>query len=358
MNTTYSRIFDMDWEIQEWEPGDPVIRGDSLALDTETELLISGAPVKPVTIQVACLATQQVQLARYPHFFDHAHAVLRANPASEWVMHNASFDVNVMGLLPSRWLVRAVDSGKLVDTAIRYILHSLQDGNFIGTYGLDYAFKMLTGYTLPKDDELRLQFKQDVPLRPDQLQYAIMDPIATAICRKCMQRQYPTEDVQLRGAMALQWCSLNGLLVDRDYMDTLAAQMRANMEDTRERLGYWGWHPGRSGNSGVLQELMQYFENQAGVTLPRTDKAKTIKVGKEAKLLFPVGSVPAFINDYVDFKHDEKVLTTYLNPEFIGADGRVHSHFSPLVKTGRTASSKPNVFWPNPIYIPLIKGIL
>jgi DNA polymerase-1 len=37
------------------------------------------------------------------------------------------------------------------------------------------------------------------------------------------------------------------------------------------------------------------------------------------------------------------MLSTYLNDKMIGADGRVHPFFSPLVKTGRTSCSKPNI---------------
>jgi len=343
VQTSVVSIFGMDFELRQWERGDPVITGDCLAVDTETELLISGAPIKPVTCQVCDLERRVVEIATYPYFDEYVEALFGNNPSTTWLMHNAAFDVNVCGRLPSKWLVRALDSGKLIDTAIRFILHTLQDGIFVGTYGLDYAVKIMTGYTIPKDDELRLQFKQGVALRPDQLQYAVTDPVATALLASCMQRQYPTEDVQLRGAMALHWCSLNGLLVDRDYMQQLTEKLQANTVQAKRRLTHWGWHPGRSGNAGVLQTLMQFFEQQAGITLPRTEVAGTIKVGKEAKLLFPVNQVPAFIDDYVDYKHDEKVLTTYLNPEYIGADGRVHSYFAPLVKTGRTSSARPNV---------------
>ena len=50
-----------------------------------------------------------------------------------------------------------------------------------------------------------------------------------------------------------------------------------------------------------------------------------------------------FLDKYTEYKHAEKLLGTYFNPEHVAEDGRAHSRFSEFLITGRTASSSPNV---------------
>lgn len=48
-----------------------------------------------------------------------------------------------------------------------------------------------------------------------------------------------------------------------------------------------------------------------------------------------------FLDKYTEYKHAEKLLGTYFNPEHIAEDGRAHSRFTDFLITGRTASSSP-----------------
>jgi len=49
------------------------------------------------------------------------------------------------------------------------------------------------------------------------------------------------------------------------------------------------------------------------------------------------------VKKFVEYKHQEKMLSTYLNPEFIGKDGRIHARYNGIVRTTRTSCSKPNM---------------
>ena len=48
-----------------------------------------------------------------------------------------------------------------------------------------------------------------------------------------------------------------------------------------------------------------------------------------------------FLDLYTSYKHREKLLNTYLNPETIDSDGRWHTRFNDFLITGRTSSSGP-----------------
>lgn len=50
-----------------------------------------------------------------------------------------------------------------------------------------------------------------------------------------------------------------------------------------------------------------------------------------------------FLEAYTGFKHCEKLISTYLNPEYIKADGKVHPRFHNIKRTGRTSCVKPNM---------------
>ena len=50
-----------------------------------------------------------------------------------------------------------------------------------------------------------------------------------------------------------------------------------------------------------------------------------------------------FLAAYTQYKHLEKLLSTYVTDKYIQGDGRVHTRFSDWLVTGRTSSSSPNV---------------
>lgn len=80
-----------------------------------------------------------------------------------------------------------------------------------------------------------------------------------------------------------------------------------------------------------------------GLVFPRTEEGK-IQLSLKDKWLLVVHNVQdKVLETYIDYKHNEKLLSTYLNPDHIGKDGRIHTRFENYLKTGRTSSSKPNI---------------
>ena len=79
------------------------------------------------------------------------------------------------------------------------------------------------------------------------------------------------------------------------------------------------------------------------IKFPRTDKGKIQVSGKDKWIFKKFGIEDKLVERYISFKHNEKILSTYLNTEFIREDGRIHTRYENYVRTGRTSSSKPNV---------------
>ena len=86
------------------------------------------------------------------------------------------------------------------------------------------------------------------------------------------------------------------------------------------------------------------------VKFSRTDGGKSgkgekkIKVSKKDKWIFTKHNIKdELVETYISYKHNEKMVSTYLNPDHIHCDGRVHTRFENYLLTGRTSSSKPNI---------------
>lgn len=65
--------------------------------------------------------------------------------------------------------------------------------------------------------------------------------------------------------------------------------------------------------------------------------------GSDMWMLSDLGISDPFLNAYIAYKHNEKMLSTYLSDKYIDGDGRVHPRFDPFKITGRTGCSGPNL---------------
>lgn len=85
-----------------------------------------------------------------------------------------------------------------------------------------------------------------------------------------------------------------------------------------------------------IERLLQEYPN---LELETTEKSGRVKISKTDKWRLEDANVKSeFLEAYMDFKHNEKLLSTYLKPEYIKEDGKIHPHFNVLVRTGRTSS--------------------
>ena len=113
----------------------------------------------------------------------------------------------------------------------------------------------------------------------------------------------------------------------------------------------FGWRRGEPGNKKIVQDILKNVEEYTGLVLPRSAKAREIQMSDEAiemmedRAFEEYGEARAhpFIAADKESEHCGKMIGTYLKDELVSADGRVHPYFSPLVKTGRTSCSRPNI---------------
>jgi len=121
---------------------------------------------------------------------------------------------------------------------------------------------------------------------------------------------------------------------------------KAVMAETSKQYnaaGGWEDDSAFKGPTAFVQDHLKKLQAVHGITFAETPGGK-IKMSKdEAWRLESKGIKDEFLEAYIDYKHIEKILGTYLNDEFIYTDGRVHARFNIMVKTGRTSCSKPNL---------------
>jgi DNA polymerase I-like protein with 3'-5' exonuclease and polymerase domains len=348
----YVEISGYKFIVELWKPGMPVIHDEIIAVDTETELLESGAPIKPVLLQACSLQERKIQVAQWPHFFEYWYQLFNENMDTEWVFHNAPFDCDVVGLYRNKelltWLLETLTSRgtrRITDTSIRYVMYALKRGTFYGSSKLSIASKALLGEEIDKEAVIRHTFYQGMELCHDHLVYACKDAAVTLLIRMMMRDEFPTEFNTTRAYFALRDISNNGMQPDVDYLKELQDKFSAQLAEYSGYLACWGYRPGHTGVQKVCEETMQVLEKQAGVRFSRTEKEQLIQVGAQAEEIYKDAGklLPKFIWAYNHHKHSQKISSTYLKSSYIGKDGRVHSYFNPIVKTGRTSSSKPNM---------------
>ena len=94
---------------------------------------------------------------------------------------------------------------------------------------------------------------------------------------------------------------------------------------------------------GPVKFLQDYIERllmeHPNLELETTEKSGRVRISKTDKWRLDDANVKSeFLEAYMDYKHNEKLLSTYLKPEYIKEDGKIHPHFNVLVRTGRTSS--------------------
>jgi len=134
------------YEIVWWVPGSPIFTNARLlGVDSETEYMIKGDSVKPVIAQVCDEDRKIVHVIHHVYWQEYFYGLYLNNPDAIWAFHNAPFDIKVLGdpRIDIPWMMDLLQNNRVVDTMIRFKLHELKRGKFIGVARLDYAAKTL-----------------------------------------------------------------------------------------------------------------------------------------------------------------------------------------------------------------------
>lgn len=222
-----------------WKPGQDVVLGPLIAIDTETELIVDHHFPDLVLLQVT--AGAQVDLVSYEDAPEYMRLLLRYNPDSTYVFVNAAYD---MGVLNMPALYDKVDDGCIVDLMDRYKLWEISERGYVRKpASLAGMSRNVLGLRLKKDDELRLMFTRDKNPSLDQLVYGADDVIATWLLGEKMPKMPTENDSQVMGSIVLDAISRNGMLVDREHFDKKLAEFTEKYERDLDYLEMRGYNP-------------------------------------------------------------------------------------------------------------------
>ena len=324
-------------QIKKWTPGNEVPISEMVAIDTETELIKDHTPPPVVTLQ-AYIGDGMPCFVHYPHIPEFLKDVAKWNPKSHFVFHNAPFDLPVLG--NPEFLLKAADESRLHDTMVHYPLHRIAEHGFLTRRALDYCCEDILGRKLDKNEDVRLTFTRDMPIDDVHVEYACTDAVATYDLRNALT-DCPTEPTHTRGALALDDISRRGLRVDVAEQNRLIKIQKDVQEKALEILADHEYIPGREGNKKVMQNILQGIARKYGIKLEKTAKSGDFSVSKKA--LKKLGNVEIpFLKALQMQAHAAKMISTYMNPKYIGVDGRVHTRYG-IITSGRPNSKEPCV---------------
>jgi hypothetical protein len=308
-------------------------------------------------------------------------------------MHSAAFDLKVTGplLRPEIDVYEAVDTDRVWDTMVLRRLLSLATAGHTarGESSLDHCAREYLGVTLAKDRTdaqgrtVRTGFGQFLGKPPSvipaaYLDYLAQDALATwhlfgelhrrirdvlrhssgvwgyvnaapdrvwggvsdVWLRDVVRRFGPlTHHVQLRASILMDALTANGVAVDRAQREAKAERVRAVLEGCKGRLRERGYLAGEAGSGKALQSILSEFHrDNPDVRLERTPSGAAWSTAEED--LAELAALDPFFRDYADYRHAEKLLSTYLAKM---GPARLHPRFGCLVATGRTSCTGFNL---------------
>ena len=281
--------------------------------------------------------------------------LLTATNDSPLVFHNAAFDLAVIGnqfpkLLPE--VFKALDRNAIRDTYLRERLLKIAEG----TLKLNrYSLKDLASSYLNKDLDKttwRMSYGElkDVPLdkwEQGAIDYAISDTVCTGQIYELQQKHDRANEVfldesnQCRYAFSLFLTSAWGLITDSLRVNALELRTDEEINSLLTSLTENGLvKPDGTRNNKETERLVL----EANPYAKRTEPTKT----------YPYGKVKIDEDSFKDTKNPlllklarYRQLQTLLSKDVEtlkrGTKEPLHTRFEPLLETGRTSSSKPNV---------------
>lgn len=359
--------------------GQPIVCDGAIAFDTETTLIEPGKI--PELIVLTCATESQSFIVPPERISEWVYEIY--NSGCPIVAHNFAFDFHVVyNALEymedcATWK-RMVDEGRAWDTMILDFLVRLANGEEDGplrTRSLADLSEYFLNKPLDKSAQTEwAQFhKKALELVPDRmLEYALLDakvarelfnelhPVAVNIANKfqCLQSQHGplTHHTQLKGSIALTDCTRVGIKVDSKAQQDVAIEIKLQIQDkvqwllenypslfkrdsVKKRLGQLIVNP-VTGVPSLDNKALRIYLHEIAETLkikkvPSTEKSNEITISGE----YWSQHKHEFIQNWLDMQTKAKLL------QFVDQikSGSVNPHYQPLVRTGRTSCSKPNL---------------
>jgi DNA polymerase-1 len=166
--------------------------------------------------------------------------------------------------------------------------------------------------------------------------------LMAALADRGLTRLY--EDIELPLIPVLGRMETRGVLLDVDYLKTLASQYRSELAVIEARVYEVA---GKTFNINSPKQLGDVLFDDLGLgSGGRLKKTPTgARSTRESELTKLRGTHP-IIDAIFDYRELSKLLSTYIEslPGLIGADGRLHTTYSQIgAATGRMSSNNPNL---------------
>ena len=337
-----------------------------LAFDTETFLIEPGnlAP------DLVCVSYAGPDLnARLEHAIDGSPTFRAAADAALWgntplIGANVAYDMGVMlahdpALSDRIWTL--YDKGLVRDVIIRQKMIDIAMGCYRGfrrddsgkTYQIGYSLADLTkrhlGLELSKGaDTWRLRYSElyEVPLcewPADARQYAEDDAVATMAVYQAQEAEAAPllldEPARCRTAWMLHLMSCYGIKTDPGAVAAFVQTTEKHSEEIKGVLVNWGLvRSSGTRDTKAAKALMMSVCQAKSLPIAETDSGDVSLDDAACK-----ATGDPVLAAYADYSSLAKVVSTDLPILLKGVDKPIQTRFEPLLETGRTSSSKPNI---------------
>lgn len=291
------------------------------------------------------------------------------------VGHNLAYDLACLCAMGLPWdvVIEAYESDRVYDTSLRQKLADIAAGCYRGfdregggpPVKIGYSLADLTSRALGRSlakgaDTWRMRYHEldGVPIDSWPVEaraYAMGDALATLEVYEVQEVEVPPDWLvdqhrQARAALWLHMASVHGLSVDGHALARFRASVEAEQEDLGRTLAAHGLLSApvrrRSGEVEPPKRIMSAVKARVeaayralGADPPTTEKGAT----STDRTACEDSGDPVLVA-YAEHSR----LGSYLSKDIMALsvglhDGKIHTRFEPILETGRTASTAPNV---------------
>jgi DNA polymerase I-like protein with 3'-5' exonuclease and polymerase domains len=367
-----------------WEGN--LLGGPVIALDTETTVV--EIPEYPTFVLASVSNGKEHYLLNPSNMADFLivhkdkHFAFQNISFDFWVLHTLFTKQNCTDAITVLWDM--IDSLHAHDTMILDMLYRLAINDaYPNMRPLDILSKEYVGLSISKDDPYRLRYGEilDRPFKSVEvgfLDYAIKDTIVTyflfielykkttmlarraGISQELIDKFGPlTENIQIKGAIALYKATHNGFKIDQEYCETLynklldhVKECTASLMETPEYSGIFHRHKKTNEllytknnapktsltflRAMLLKEANRISAEGTPVNIPKTEKGN---IGTSMKEWEEWENHSEFIKLFADLKNNAKLLEFFKRVH----KPRVYPHYTIMVRTGRISAYDINI---------------
>lgn len=369
-----------------------IIPSEGFAFDTETECFkeddysyIPELALASASNSIDSYLIHPSRLSEFIILHKNHHYIFQNIAFDFWIVDKYLRQNNHTEALSIWW--ELVENNKTHDTLLLDMLVNLAiNDSFPRPRDLGILSQQYAKLTISKEDPYRLRYseligkdwsKEDVEL--GFLEYAIKDPIVTylvfislykkakqlareaGVNKDTLEKYGPlTEQIQIKGAIALTKTTRNGIHIDRNYSDTLKEKLTTlistilsellqnptykNIFKFNKKTNEIIWTPKGKPSLSILN-FRELLVSEAKKAEQETGRKFTIPLTEKKKISTSMVEWVDLVK-YSDFlqKYDKMMETANLVKFFAGLDTDIiYPKYSYLVRTGRISGYDPNI---------------